>query len=70
MRPTVVKVGGGLLGAPGALERVSGAVAALGRREPLVVVPGGGGVYPASHVHTGPSPVPRSGASAKNRTTV
>ena len=42
MRPTVVKVGGGLLGAPGALERVCAAVAALGRREPLVVVPGGG----------------------------
>ena len=42
MRPTVVKVGGGLLGTPGALERVCAAVAALGRRVPLVVVPGGG----------------------------
>jgi aspartokinase-like uncharacterized kinase len=42
MRPVVVKVGGGLLGAPGALERVCVAVAALGRREALVVVPGGG----------------------------
>jgi aspartokinase-like uncharacterized kinase len=42
MRPTVVKVGGGLLGAPGALVRVCEAVAAIGRREPLVVVPGGG----------------------------
>jgi aspartokinase-like uncharacterized kinase len=42
MRPAVVKVGGGLLATPGALARVCGAVAALGRREPLVVVPGGG----------------------------
>lgn len=42
MRPTVVKIGGGLLGAPGALDRVCEAVAAMGRREPLVVVPGGG----------------------------
>jgi 5-(aminomethyl)-3-furanmethanol phosphate kinase len=42
MRPVVVKVGGGLLGAPGALERVCVAVATLGRREALVVVPGGG----------------------------
>ena len=38
----MVKVGGGLLGAPGALDRVCTAVAARGRREPLVVVPGGG----------------------------
>jgi aspartokinase-like uncharacterized kinase len=42
MRPVVVKVGGGLLGAAGALERVCVAVARLGRREALVVVPGGG----------------------------
>jgi aspartokinase-like uncharacterized kinase len=42
MRPAVVKIGGGLLDAPGALERVCAAVAVLGRREPLVVVPGGG----------------------------
>ena len=42
MRPAVVKVGGGLLRTPGALERVCAAVAARGRREPLVVVPGGG----------------------------
>jgi 5-(aminomethyl)-3-furanmethanol phosphate kinase len=42
MRPTVVKVGGGLLGALGALDRVCDAVAVLGGREPLVVVPGGG----------------------------
>jgi aspartokinase-like uncharacterized kinase len=42
MRPTVVKVGGGLLGALGALDRVCEAVAVLGRRKPLVIVPGGG----------------------------
>lgn len=42
MRPAVVKVGGGLFRLSGALEAVCGAVAALGRREPLVVVPGGG----------------------------
>jgi aspartokinase-like uncharacterized kinase len=42
MRPVVVKVGGGLLGTPGALARVCTAVAALGRRERVVVVPGGG----------------------------
>ena len=42
MRPVVVKVGGGLLGTDGALDRVCAAVAALGRREPVVVVPGGG----------------------------
>ena len=42
MRPTVVKIGGGLLGTPGALEKVCAAVAALARREPVVVVPGGG----------------------------
>jgi aspartokinase-like uncharacterized kinase len=37
-----VKIGGGLIGAPGALGRVCEAVKVLGRREPLVVVPGGG----------------------------
>jgi aspartokinase-like uncharacterized kinase len=42
MRPAVVKIGGGLLGTPGALERVCAAVTALGRRERIVVVPGGG----------------------------
>jgi aspartokinase-like uncharacterized kinase len=42
MRPSVVKVGGGLLGAVGALERVCEAIGVLGRREPVVVVPGGG----------------------------
>jgi 5-(aminomethyl)-3-furanmethanol phosphate kinase len=42
MRPAVVKVGGGLLGSPGALDLVCEAVAGLGRREPVVVVPGGG----------------------------
>jgi 5-(aminomethyl)-3-furanmethanol phosphate kinase len=42
MRPTVVKVGGGLLGALGALEQVCEAIGALGGRVPLVVVPGGG----------------------------
>jgi aspartokinase-like uncharacterized kinase len=42
MRLTVVKVGGGLLVVAGALDRVCAAVAALGRRESLVVVPGGG----------------------------
>jgi aspartokinase-like uncharacterized kinase len=42
MRLTVVKIGGGLIGAPGALGRVCEAVKVLGRREPLVVVPGGG----------------------------
>lgn len=42
MRPVVVKVGGGLLGVPGALERVCTAVATLGRHERVVVVPGGG----------------------------
>jgi aspartokinase-like uncharacterized kinase len=47
MRPTVVKIGGGLLATPGALERVCGAVAALARREPVVVVPGGGALAEA-----------------------
>jgi aspartokinase-like uncharacterized kinase len=38
----VVKIGGGLLGVAGALDPVCAAVGALGRREPVVVVPGGG----------------------------
>jgi 5-(aminomethyl)-3-furanmethanol phosphate kinase len=42
MKPAVVKVGGGLLGTHGALDRVCAAIAALGQREPVVVVPGGG----------------------------
>ena len=42
MTPTVIKIGGGLLGVPGALEAVTSAVARMRRREPLVVVPGGG----------------------------
>jgi hypothetical protein len=41
-RPVVVKIGGGLLGVPGALEAVCATVAARGRREAIVVVPGGG----------------------------
>lgn len=40
--PVVVKIGGGLLHVPGALAAVCTAVAAQGRREPTVVVPGGG----------------------------
>jgi 5-(aminomethyl)-3-furanmethanol phosphate kinase len=42
MTPVVVKLGGGLLGVPGALEAVCAAAAAMGRREQVVVVPGGG----------------------------
>jgi 5-(aminomethyl)-3-furanmethanol phosphate kinase len=42
MTPAVIKVGGGLLGVPGALEAVCATVGAMGRREPIVVVPGGG----------------------------
>ena len=42
MRPTVIKIGGGLLGIPGALEQVCAAVGAVARREPVLVVPGGG----------------------------
>ena len=38
----VVKVGGGLLAIPGALERVAGALAAAAERRRLVIVPGGG----------------------------
>jgi aspartokinase-like uncharacterized kinase len=40
--PVVVKLGGGLLAHPGALEAAAGAVAALARRWRVVVVPGGG----------------------------
>ena len=42
MRLAVVKIGGGLLAAAGALDRVGAAVAAAGRRRPVLVVPGGG----------------------------
>jgi 5-(aminomethyl)-3-furanmethanol phosphate kinase len=42
MTPVVIKVGGGLLGIPGALEAVCVTVGAMGRREAVVVVPGGG----------------------------
>jgi aspartokinase-like uncharacterized kinase len=42
MTPAVIKIGGGLLGVPGALEAVCATVGAMGRREPIVVVPGGG----------------------------
>jgi aspartokinase-like uncharacterized kinase len=41
-RPIVVKVGGGLSAAPGALDAVGAALAAAGRRRRIVVVPGGG----------------------------
>lgn len=42
MTLTVIKIGGGLLGVPGALESVCATVGAMGRREAIVVVPGGG----------------------------
>jgi aspartokinase-like uncharacterized kinase len=42
MTPAVIKIGGGLLGVPGALEAVCATIGAMGRREPIVVVPGGG----------------------------
>jgi aspartokinase-like uncharacterized kinase len=42
MTPIVIKIGGGLLGVPGALAAVCTAVGAFGRREAIVVVPGGG----------------------------
>jgi aspartokinase-like uncharacterized kinase len=42
MTAVVVKIGGGVLGVPGAFEAVCAAVGALGRRERVVVVPGGG----------------------------
>jgi 5-(aminomethyl)-3-furanmethanol phosphate kinase len=38
----VLKIGGGLLDIPGALEEVCAAVGAIGRKERVVVVPGGG----------------------------
>jgi 5-(aminomethyl)-3-furanmethanol phosphate kinase len=38
----VIKIGGGLIGVPGALDRVCAAVAAASREYRLVVVPGGG----------------------------
>jgi aspartokinase-like uncharacterized kinase len=41
-RLTVVKVGGGLSGTPGALDAVGAALARIGRRHRLLVVPGGG----------------------------
>lgn len=41
-RLTVVKVGGGLTAAPGALDAVAAGLAAAGRRHRLLVVPGGG----------------------------
>lgn len=40
--PIVVKVGGGLLALPGALEAASATLADLARRRRVVVVPGGG----------------------------
>jgi aspartokinase-like uncharacterized kinase len=40
--PIVVKLGGGLLGHPGALDAAVGGVAVLARRWRVVVVPGGG----------------------------
>jgi hypothetical protein len=42
MTLVVVKLGGGLLEVPGALEAVCSRVSRLGRRERVVVVPGGG----------------------------
>jgi 5-(aminomethyl)-3-furanmethanol phosphate kinase len=42
MTPAVIKIGGGLLDVPGALEAVCATVGAMGRREAIVVVPGGG----------------------------
>lgn len=41
-RLVVVKVGGGLSRAPGALDEVASALALAGRRHRIVVVPGGG----------------------------
>jgi len=40
--PAVVKVGGGLLGHDGALDRVLAEIAVISRELPLLVVPGGG----------------------------
>ena len=42
MRPLVIKVGGGLLGIPGALREVCATIGVLGRQQAVVVVPGGG----------------------------
>jgi 5-(aminomethyl)-3-furanmethanol phosphate kinase len=39
---SVIKIGGGLIGVPTALDRVCAAIAAASRRHRLVVVPGGG----------------------------
>jgi aspartokinase-like uncharacterized kinase len=39
---SVIKVGGGLVAEPGALEAVGAAIAAVGRRHRILVVPGGG----------------------------
>jgi aspartokinase-like uncharacterized kinase len=39
---SVIKIGGGLLGTPGALDRVCRAVAAAGCTQRILVVPGGG----------------------------
>jgi aspartokinase-like uncharacterized kinase len=42
VRPLVIKVGGGLLGIPGALREVCATIGMLGRQHAVVVVPGGG----------------------------
>jgi len=42
VRPLVIKVGGGLLGIPGALREVCATIGVLGRQQAVVVVPGGG----------------------------
>jgi 5-(aminomethyl)-3-furanmethanol phosphate kinase len=39
---SVIKIGGGLIGVPTALDRVCAAIAAASRKHRLVVVPGGG----------------------------
>jgi aspartokinase-like uncharacterized kinase len=39
---TVIKVGGGLLSQPGALDRIATALTAVGRHHRILVVPGGG----------------------------
>jgi 5-(aminomethyl)-3-furanmethanol phosphate kinase len=41
-RPVVVKIGGGVIAVPGALETTCASVARLGRSRPVIVVPGGG----------------------------
>jgi 5-(aminomethyl)-3-furanmethanol phosphate kinase len=40
--PVVVKIGGGLMAVPGAVAAVGATVAAMARRDRVVVVPGGG----------------------------